>query len=244
MKTPEYETMYRIEERHWWYRQLRRVLFMHLDRYLPDWRSKAVLDAGCGTGCNLTHLGNPQRNIGVDLSDDALAFCRQRGLANVQKADVAAMPFEPDTFDAVISMSVLYHLWVPDPGQVLEEFHRVLKPGGLIFLELPAFEFLTSPHDVAVMTARRFTRPAAKQLLQAHGFDIVRATYWNTLLFPLAVAARTLKLSGEGRDFADFDRGEPWTNRVFDIVMRVESGLLRLAPMPFGVSLALVGRAR
>lgn len=236
--------MYRVEERHWWYRQLRRVLFAHLDRYLPDWRQRSILDAGCGTGCNLQHLGNPEWNVGVDLSDEALEFCRQRGLTNVRKADVAALPFAAGTFDAVVSTSVLYHLWVPDPGAVLDEFRRVLRPAGLVFLELPAFRFLTSPHDEAVMTARRFTRPEARALLESHGFEVLRATYWNTLLFPLAVAARTLRFSSEGDDFESFGEREPWSNRVFDAAMRVEAAMLRVAPLPFGVSLALVGRAR
>ncbi|MBX7168146.1 MAG: class I SAM-dependent methyltransferase [Pirellulales bacterium] len=244
MNTAEYATMYRVEDRHWWYRQLRRVLFFHLDRYLPGWRTEPILDAGCGTGRNLAELGNPLQHVGVDLSPDALEFCRQRGLTNVRQADVAQLPFDDGSFAAVVSTSVLYHQWVPDPGRVLDEFRRVLRTGGSIFLELPAFEFLASPHDEAVMTARRFTRGSARRLIEAHGFRLRRATYWNTLLFPLAVAARTLRLSRGGRDFEAFEHGEPWTNRVFDAIMRAEFALLKRFDLPFGVSLALVAERR
>ena len=150
-------------------------------------------------------LGNPAKNVGVDLAPEAIAFCRQRGLQNVKQADICALPFADGSFDAVICSSVLYHEWVKDVAGAFRELRRVLRPGGLLLVNLPAFEFLHSAHDDAVMTKKRFRRREVRSLLTESGFTIQRLSYWTTLLFPLAVAARTLGGSKTGRDF---DSGE------------------------------------
>lgn len=238
MRPEEYATMYRVEERHWFYRALHRLILGALDRYLPDWRSRPILDAGCGTGAILQRLGNPTQNIGVDLAPEAIACCRQRGLNNVQQADVTSLPFPDSSFAAVISSSVLYHQWIKDVGAALRESHRVLSPDGLLFLNLPAFQFLHSAHDDAVMTARRFTAGEVRQVLQENGFQIEWLTYWITLLFPLAVIARTFHASGKGRDF----EATGWSNWLFNGFMRFELALLKIFPMPFGVAIFAVAR--
>ena len=106
--------MFRVEQTHWWYRALHRLIFDTLEIELPDWRKKAILDAGCGTGAILKQLGNGKRNVGVDLAPEAISFCYERGLNNVRQADVCALPFANASFDAVICSSVLYHQWVKD----------------------------------------------------------------------------------------------------------------------------------
>jgi SAM-dependent methyltransferase len=230
--------MFRVEETHWWYRALHRIVFDALDRHLPDWRERRILDAGCGTGAILQRLGNPERNVGVDLAPEAIEFCRQRGLTNVQQADIAALPFADESFDAVISSSVLYHDWVKDIDAAMRELKRVLRPGGFLFLVLPAFSFLHSAHDVAVMTARRFTKREVRSLLHKHGLRIRQLTYWTTLLFPLALIARTLGGSTTGRDF----ERTGFTNTLLDRVMQIEAMLLRKVSLPIGVALLAVAQ--
>lgn len=238
MQPNEYDTMFRVEETHWWYRALHRLVFEALDRHLPDWRERKILDAGCGTGAILQRLGNPARNVGVDLAPEAIAFCRRRGLTNVEQADVAALPFGDGSFDAVISSSVLYHTWVKDLDAVAHEMHRVLRPAGLLFVVLPAFSFLHSAHDVAVMTGHRFTKGEVRTLLRRNGFRLGQLTYWTTLLFPLALIARTLGGSTSGRDF----ERAGLSNRIFDRIMSIEAMLLRKFSFPFGVALFAVAR--
>ena len=82
METAEYATMFRVEETHWWYGALHRLIFQTLETELPDWREKEILDVGCGTGAILQRLGNPEKNVGVDLAEEAVSLCHRRGLTN------------------------------------------------------------------------------------------------------------------------------------------------------------------
>ena len=240
MRPDEYATMFRVEETHWWYRSLHRVLFQALEMEIPDWRNKEIVDVGCGTGAILQRLGNPGKNVGVDLSPLAISFCRTRGLNNVKEADICAMPFGDESFDAAICSSVLYHDWIDDVGRALREIHRILRPNGVLLINVPAFRFLHSAHDDAVMTARRFRKPELRDLLVENGFAIRRLTYWTTLLFPLALVARTFGGSQKGRDF-DLNK-DSFLQKLFLKVMGLEIGMLKKISMPFGVALLVVGR--
>ena len=242
MRTEEYETLFRVEDTHWWYRALRRVLRWHLDRFLPGWRALPLLDAGCGTGGNLAHLPGEGARIGLDRAGEALARCRRRGLAQLVRGDVSALPFSAGCFEAVVSASVIYHQWVSDPGVALRECHRVLRPGGLLLLDVPASDALWSAHDAAVMTARRFRASELRELVEANGFEVLRLTHWNTLLFPAVWAARRLRLSPEGRDFDPDAPPGGARNALLDAAMRLEAAVWRRAPLPFGVSIHCAAR--
>ena len=240
MRAAEYEIMFRVEETHWWYQALQRLILESLGRELPDWREKEILDAGCGTGAILQQLGSPQRNVGVDLAPEAISLCRRRGLSNLRQADISALPFAEASFDAVICSSVLYHQWVKDVAGVLRELHRVLRPGGLLFVNVPAFQFLHSAHDEAVMTARRFKKNELRSLLRENGLVMRRLTYWTTFLFPLAVLARTLGGSKTGRDFQTTSSG--LKHYLFTKVMMLELAILKKIALPFGVALFAVAQ--
>jgi ubiquinone/menaquinone biosynthesis C-methylase UbiE len=239
MEQAEYATMFRVEETHWWYSALHRLIFQELEAELPDWRDKQILDAGCGTGAILKRLGNSEKNVGVDLAPEAISFCQERGLKNVRQGDVCALPFEDSSFDAIVCSSVIYHEWVSDVTAAVREMHRVLRPNGVLVINVPAFEFLHSAHDDAVMTARRFRKREIRELLVKQSFGIQRLTYWTALLFPLAVAARTLGGSKMGRDF---ESTELWSQQLLGKVMELELRLLRKISMPFGVALLAVAR--
>jgi len=240
MERSEYATMFRVEETHWWYSALHGLIFQALEAELPDWRNKEILDVGCGTGAILKRLGNPDRNFGIDLAPEAISFCRQRGLNNVREGDIHALSFPDASFDAVICSSVLYHQWVSDVEGAVREMHRILRPGGTLLINVPAFPFLHSAHDEAVMTARRFRKREIQQLLQKQNFKIRRLTYWTTFLFPLAVAARTLGGSKMGRDFEV--NKTSLSNRLFWRIMTIELKLLKTISFPFGVALLAVAR--
>jgi SAM-dependent methyltransferase len=235
MEREEYARMRQAEDFHWWYRGLRALVDDAWRRHAPEGAS-CWLDAGCGTGAALEAFGGNGTAYGVDASQDALALCRDRGLTRVAQASVCALPFPPETFDAVLSLDVLYHRDVPDKAAALRAMARVLKPGGLLLVNVPAYNWLRSRHDAAIHTGQRFTRPQLQHLLENNGFEVRRITYWNTLLFPPALVVRLLRQhsTAETSDLEGAREGA--LNRVLGAVLAVERALLRIAPLPFGLS--------
>jgi hypothetical protein len=124
----------------------------------------------------------------------------------------------------------------------MREMHRVLKPGGICFVRVPAYEWMRSGHDIALSTQRRYTlKPLLHKMRQA-GFNILRATYANTLLLPLAVFRRLvlkrIKLSDPGSDVKPLPPQLQLINRAFTNVLRGEARLLKRpqAKLPAGLS--------
>jgi SAM-dependent methyltransferase len=248
MNIEEYRIMFKAEDRHWWYIGLRGMLDLFWRRYAgPMERSRAgapltVLDAGCGTGAVLAWLSHRARPYGIDIAVEAIRFCRERGQDTSVIASTGALPFPRGHFDVAVSLDVLYHRSAADRAAAVREICSVLKPGGLFFVNLPAYQWLYSAHDVAVHTSHRFTRGEVLDLLCAGSFDPLAVTYWNTILFPPIVLVRLWrKIVPPGTsDLTASGRGV--TNQVLSGVLGVERGLIRATPMPFGLSIFAVAR--
>lgn len=241
MDLKEYATMYDVEDRHWWYAGLRNMFLQYWKKYIKI-RSPRVLDVGCGTGGNLVMLQHGSEPIGIDFSFEAISFCRKRNLQITGVASATALPFGDENFDAVLSFDVLCHNSIPDKNIPLREMRRVLKPGGLVFLNLPAYQWLYSPHDKAYHQDRRFTRIEVERLLQGNGFEVVDATYWNTLLFPAAMAIRLWRRFSAA-DGSDLVAGSGQSMSIMvNTIMGVERALVRLASLPFGLSVFTVAQ--
>ncbi len=246
MEYAEYKIMFEAEDSHWWYRGLRGVMgtLLNLERAVQ--RQPRILDAGCGTGANLAVL--EQRGFrnaeGFDLSPIALEFCRQRGVTKVREGSITNIPFAESSFDIVISCDVVTDAGTENEMTAFEELYRVLKPGGRLFLNLPAHEFLRSEHDRAVAVARRVTRGEVVRKLSSVGYRVRRATYWNTFLFPVVVAVRILRREDE-TDLQSTARSDivvpaAPVNALLSGVVWLEQVLLRFANLPFGSSVAVV----
>jgi SAM-dependent methyltransferase len=243
MNLDEYAVMRAAEDHHWWYRALRDVIRLHWERHVAVPRPR-LLDVGCGTGANLALLAPLSEPAGIDVAFEAVAACRERGLVATAVASAASLPFGPASFDVVLSCDVLGHRSLADRALPLREMARVLRPGGLVLLNLPAFQWLLSPHDAAYGQDHRFTRREAVLLLQAAGFEPVAASYWNTFLFPAAVASR-LARRRSGRAGSDLAVGAGRAAAgMLASVLALEYRLLRLVPLPVGLSLFIVGRKR
>jgi SAM-dependent methyltransferase len=236
----------------------------------PGTPGAAILDAGCGTGGNLRWLARFGRAYGVDLSPHALGFCARRRLSTVARASVLALPFAGATFDLVTSFDVIYHLDVADDAAALREMWRVLKPGGWALIRVPALEGLRSAHDAAVHTRQRYTLGELCDKLRRAGFELRRASYANSLLFPLAAASRLIgravlacgappgRGSGARQGAGGYWRtaghasGEPASdvrpapaavNALCAAIMTLEARLIARADLPIGLSaLALAQR--
>jgi ubiquinone/menaquinone biosynthesis C-methylase UbiE len=240
----EYHKMFAYEDAHWWFRGKRAVVAGLLERFADVRSSPMSLDVGCGTGANLAMLAGYGPSYGVDSHPVALALCRRRGCTAVVRGEAQRLPYRDARFDIVTLLDVLYHREVRDVGASLREAWRVCKPGGVVLITDAAFELLRGAHDVAYHGARRFRRGELVRAVETAGFQVVKASYGNALLFP-ALAVVRLVDRVRHRDAAgrsSLGPPPPVANRLLELIYRVEARLLRYVSWPFGLSVIVVGR--
>lgn len=231
--------MFAAEERHWWYAGMRAISRALLTRELGCPSSLRILDAGCGTGGNLDWLREHGRAVGVDLSPLAVTFARQRPVT-VARGDLLRLPFRDNAFDLVTSFDVLYHRWVTDDAAAVRELVRVLRPGALLFIRVPALKWLWGAHDEEVLSRHRYTRGEMSRLLSACGVSDVRSTYCNALLFPVIAVRRALDrwLHRQGSDVEALPAPLEW---AFRRALDLEAWWLARGALPCGSSVLAWG---
>ena len=112
------------------------------------------------------------------------------------------------------------------------------QPDAIALFNLPAYRWLLSAHDRRVHNVRRFTRGQMRLLLADHGFKVVKASYWNTLLFPLMLLHRVTERDDAPSDVRDFPR---WLDSLFSAALALERAAIRIGlSLPFGGSLLIV----
>jgi len=246
MQAADYEYLYALEERFWWFAGMREVTSALLNAACAPMTTRDVLDVGCGTGGNLTWLkpyAESGRIVGIDLIPDALKFCRERGHRMLAQASATDLPFGDSMFDLVTSFDVLVQL----PGetadeQAIGEMYRVLRPGGIAFVRVAAYEWMRSGHDAALGTERRYRLGGLREKMEGAGFHTLRATYANSLLLPLAVFRRLilkrLGLADGGSDVKPLAPGLQWMNSLLKAALLSEALWLKhpQAMLPAGLS--------
>jgi SAM-dependent methyltransferase len=224
------------EDRMWWYRALHARLCDALTR-----TSGSVLDAGCGTGGFLAILRVRRPDLarfGIEWDANAASRARMKSGAWIARGSINALPFADDSFDAVVSADVLCHSAV-DPPVALAELKRVLRPGGALVMNVPAYQWLLSAHDRQVHNRRRFTAPETAALLRLAGFVPVCARYWNSLLLPLMIVQRKILARGDAMSgVASFP---PWLDITLHGMTRIERHLDFRLPAG-GSVLAIAGK--
>ena len=190
-----YHAFYELEERHWWFVGRRAIVDSLLSDRLGNapGRDRRILDVGCGTGGMLPILSKYGHVTGIDSEPLALDYCRKRGITDVHPQDSFRAGAE---YDVVTLFDVLEH--VPGEANFLATMRGYLKPGGLLVVTVPAFEFLWSRHDDLNRHQRRYTRRGLVSVLENAGFEVERSSYFNTLLFPGAAAVRLMSGGGRG----------------------------------------------
>jgi SAM-dependent methyltransferase len=243
METDYFERLYGLEEAHWWHATRRRLVLDQLGRAYRDRGGLRLLDVGCGTGRMLTELGRLGDAVGLDLSDEALRFCRERGHDRVLKADLTGLPFDDDAFDVVTALDVLEH--IEDHVGALRECRRVLSPGGRMFMFVPAHQWLWSLQDEISHHKRRYTARTLRSAVEAAGLEVARLTYVNAFLLPVIVAGRLwLKVLLRFREVEDENSLHPgWSNGLLARIFGAEVPILRRTDLPVGASLLCVVRA-
>jgi SAM-dependent methyltransferase len=199
-----------------------------------------VADLGCGCGKMLEELPEGFSGVGLDASATAAAFCRERGVTAVVGALPGNVPFAEGSFDAVILADILEH--VEDDASAAAAAARLLRPGGVMIVTVPAFPALWSSWDEMHGHKRRYTAKRLKAALGGAGLHIELVSYYNTFLFPAAVAGRLAKKITGARSAAELSIPPAWLNAVLAAIFASERHLLGRVPLPVGLSLVAVLR--
>lgn len=191
MQIEEYTKLDELEESMWYFKALHSRMLLPLS----DWKNRTahVLDAGCGTGgfiLAMKAFSASWRITGLDISPVACKLARKKTQAEIVEGSITNLPFDRDSFDILTSADVIAH--VDDSSIALREFARVLRPGGMAVINVPAYQWMWSYHDDAVQTRHRFRRSELRKMIQKAGLQPLSDSYANALIFPLIIARRKL----------------------------------------------------
>lgn len=240
----EYEKMARVEQEHWWYRVLHHLVLNSL-RTNTSHNDISVLDAGCGTGGLMLFLrqhGYP-RVKGFDLSPHAVEICSGRGL-DVEQCDLRNMTarYPRTSADVIVSNDTLCCLNGQERTNFMRQCFEILRPGGLLILNLPALKAFRGIHDLSVGIQHRFSRADLPSLVDPNMFQMIKSLYWPFLLSPAVYCVRVrqrmkMRVTRNYKIRSDIDLPRPWVNGILEKLIRFENR--RLPSKPFGSSLYL-----
>lgn len=245
MEETAYRQFVELEQTHFWMVSRRRIFFHLLDREIGRRQDLKIMDVGCGAGGMLAPLSQYGEVTGIDTSEELVARCQERGFARVFTGSAYDLPAPAASLDLITLFDTIEH--IPDDVAVLAECREKLAPGGLVFISVPAYQFLYANNDRVAHHERRYTATDLRRKLTATRLAPVKVTYFNTLLFPLILPAVLLKKARERWS----DPGDatnlshplpPSLNRLLTGVMSSERRLLQRVDAPFGHSIVAMAR--
>jgi SAM-dependent methyltransferase len=189
MELAEYDLMAAVEDRHWWWRARREILARTIEIYAPPGGAtqRRVLEVGCGTGGNLSMLGQFGDVVGAEHEPAAIRYIEGKYPGRFQVIQHSIPDPIPGQFDIVGMFDVLEH--IEDDTMALRWVAGQLRPGGVAVLTVPAFPFLWSQHDVAARHYRRYRLDGLRALVPPE-LELLHSTYFNVLVFPAVAAVR------------------------------------------------------
>ncbi len=242
MEKAAYTEMAEVENLHWWFSARREIITSCLRRYCSG-EGLSILDAGSGTGGNLNLLAGFGRVSALEMDADAAAYSRTvcpAAKVSVGKLPVPAGALEGEPFDLVTMFDVLEH--VEDDQAAVISAAAVLKPGGLLFVTVPAFQWLFGPHDAELHHFRRYTAGRLRTLAEKAGLKVEASSYFNFLLFPAVVASRAADLLLRRSKAYGMKLPAPALNGLLRGLFASERFLMKLLPLPFGSSVMMIAR--
>ena len=236
-----FRAMAETEDRHWWFIGRRAIIRSLIRSIVKEPGRPRILEAGCGTGGNLAMLQDFGELTAFELDDSA----RSHAAAVSQlKIHPGSLPDGIDhiagPFELICLFDVLEH--VESDVAALRVLVSKLAPGGAILLTVPALQFLWSDHDELHHHKRRYSKSSLIESLRGAGLSVEYVSYFNTILFPLALMQR-LASRIAGHDLGDSAAVPPaGVNRLLAGIFAVEAVLLRHVRMPIGLSLCAIAK--
>lgn len=249
MEVDSIQTHARLETYYWWFVGRRKILEKMLQKYFGG-KNLEILDWGCGPGGNFPVLSKFGRVTGVDLSDEALRLCREKGFNNVAKAgtleEFSVLPVNQGNgkYDLITAFDVLEH--IGDDVKFLKDVKNLLKPGGHILMTVPAYQFLWSELDIVLKHYRRYRAGEVSSKLEGAGYEVKKISYFMSFLAPLIFVYRTgRKIFGlEDQPKFTYIEFPRFINNLFIKLNYLEAVLMNFVRLPFGISIIVLAKKR
>lgn len=241
MERVVYDQMAALDERHWWYRARREVVAALIRRLAEPERDGRLLEIGCGTGHNLAMLSEFGHIDALEVDAVARSIAEKRlGRAILDAPLPELQGVAEGAYSLIAALDVIEH--IPDDSGALASIARRLKPGGKLVMTVPAHPWMWSAHDVVNHHQRRYSKRAFKRLIDASPLRLEAIGYFNSLLFPLAVADR-LKSKLLRKEDTDLALPPAPLNTALEKAFAAERHLIGRVPLPPGLSLFAVASA-
>jgi len=241
MERVVYQQMAELDDRHWWYRARRRILAELIRREVRLPADARILEIGCGTGHNLPMLSGFGHVDGLELDDEAAALSEKRLGRGIIRSPLPELDGVSNDYDLIGAFDVIEH--IEDDRAALAAIATKLKPGGKFMMTVPAHPWMWTAHDVANHHKRRYSKRSLRALVEGSPMRLQKIGYFNSLLFPVAVAERTVSKL-RGKDDGDVSLPPALLNRTLEAVFASERYLVGRLPLPPGLSLFAVASAR
>lgn len=238
MERVVYDRMSDLEMHHWWFVARRKIIAKLIGSISRGQRSLSILEAGCGSGGNLTLLQKFGNVDAFEFDERARETARKRSGLDIEFGALPDdLPRLDRPYDLIGVFDVLEH--IEDDVGSLSALAALLEDEGQILVTVPAFPWLWSQHDVRHHHFRRYTRASLEAAAKKAGLEVTRSTYFNTFLFPVAIVGRTVKKL-LGRQTPDDQMPPNWLNALLTQIFQAESHVIGHMRFPFGLSLAVV----
>ncbi len=238
MERSVYREMAELDQRHWWYRARRDVLADLIRREAMPPPNGRILEIGCGTGHNLEMLRAFGDVDALELDEEARSIAEQRLGRTVMSAPLPELAGVRDrAYDLIAALDVIEH--IDDDEAALTAIAAKLKRGGKFVMTVPAHQWMWSAHDVVNHHKRRYSKASLRRLVEGSPLKLEKIGYFNSLLFPLAVAER-FSSKMRGKDDADVKLPSAPLNAALQAIFGAERHLVGRFPLPPGLSLFAV----
>lgn len=246
MNPEEYQNLARVETDHWFYVGKREIVRHWIDHFHPLQRKDVLVDCGAGTGIFAGEMRGVCDVLALDDFEESLELLRKRlGENNVRKGSCTALPLTDSSVDVLTALDVIEH--VEDDRAALREFSRVLRPGGVAVITVPALMALWSSWDVTLRHFRRYTKSSLLKIVPPE-FEILHANYINVAVLPIVFAVRKWRglkrlLGMKVETRLEDNIPAPWLNNFLRRAF-VKLGCQKTIQFPAGVGLLIILRKR
>jgi SAM-dependent methyltransferase len=240
MNPDEYLKLDRLEKEHWFYAGKREIVRYWIQKLHPLLPGSFLVDCGAGTGCFAAEMQSICNVLAVDDHEESLRIATANlGSEHVRRGSCLALPVPEVSVDCLTALDVLEH--VENDSAAIAEFSRVIRPGGIVVITVPALQALWSDWDLSLHHWRRYNRQSFLRLLTHPLFALEHWNFINVLALPAIYLSRKLRAITGASGRAEDVIPPKWLN-VF--LRKTFTGLANQEQVrfPFGVGLLAVLR--